>query len=52
MSQQQDDDQQTNDQQHTGNHQKPGTPQAGAADRIGGTRTGAENVEPADSGKQ
>ncbi|HYE48341.1 MAG TPA: hypothetical protein VEB20_02040 [Azospirillaceae bacterium] len=33
------------DQQHTGNHQKPGQEQGGA-DRFGGTRAGAENVEP------
>lgn len=35
------------DQQHTGNHQKPGD-EAGGADRRGGTRAGAENVEPVD----
>ena len=35
----------TDDQQNTGNHKKPGYPDAGGADRLGGTRTGAENVE-------
>jgi hypothetical protein len=34
------------DQQHTGNHNKPGS-ERGGADRFGGTRAGAENVEPA-----
>ena len=37
----------TEDQQNTGNHKKPGTPEADGADRLGGTRKGAENVEPA-----
>ncbi len=37
----------TDDQQNTGNHKKPGTPESGGADRLGGTRTGAENVEKA-----
>ncbi|GAC1341730.1 MAG: hypothetical protein NVSMB18_14420 [Acetobacteraceae bacterium] len=36
----------SNDQQDTGNHKQPGTPETGGADRFGGTRTGAENVEP------
>jgi hypothetical protein len=36
----------TDDQQNTGNHKKPGGKDAGA-DRVGGTRAGAENVEPA-----
>lgn len=36
----------TEDQQNTGNHKKPGAPDAGGADRFGGTRTGAETVEP------
>ncbi len=36
----------TNDDQNTGNHKKPGSPEQGGADRFGGTRTGAENVEP------
>ena len=35
----------TRQQQHTGNHDKPG-PEKGGADRHGGTRDGAENVEP------
>ncbi|MBV8614153.1 MAG: hypothetical protein JOY66_10340 [Acetobacteraceae bacterium] len=35
----------SDDQQNTGNHKKPGTPETGGADRFGGTRTGAENVE-------
>ena len=33
---------------HTGNHNKPG-PETGGSDRHGGTRHGAENVEPASS---
>jgi hypothetical protein len=37
----------TDGQQDTGNHKKPGTAGAGGADRLGGTRTGAENVEQA-----
>ncbi len=36
----------TDDQQNTGNHKQPGAPDAGGADRVGGTRTGAANVEP------
>jgi hypothetical protein len=39
--------QHTDDDQNTGNHKQPGTPEAGGADRFGGTRTGAKNVEPA-----
>ncbi len=35
----------TDDQQNTGNHKKPGTPDSGGADKHGGTRAGAENVE-------
>jgi hypothetical protein len=35
----------TDDQQNTGNHKKPGTKETGGADRLGGTRAGAENVE-------
>ena len=31
----------TDDQQNTGNHKKPDAP-----DKVGGTRAGAENVEP------
>jgi hypothetical protein len=43
----------TDDQQNTGNHKKPGAPDAGGADRLGGTRSGAENLERArgDDGK-
>ena len=33
-------------QQHTGNHDRP-EQATGGADRFGGTRRGAENVEPA-----
>ena len=33
-------------QQNTGNHKKPDAPDAGGADKVGGTRAGAENVEP------
>ena len=36
----------TDGEQNTGNHKKPGAPEYGGADRLGGTRTGAENVEP------
>ena len=36
----------TDDQQNTGNHKKPGTPEAGRVDDIGGTRAGARNTEP------
>ncbi len=32
-------------QQDTGNHKKPGAPDAGGADKFGGTRAGAQNVE-------
>lgn len=35
----------TEDQQNTGNHKKPGSKEAGGADKFGGTRAGAENVE-------
>ncbi len=39
----------TNSEQNTGNHKRPGAPEAKGADRFGGTRTGAQNVEaPAD----
>ena len=41
----------TDDQQDTGNHKKPGTKEAGGADHFGGTRAGAENVEPAKKDK-
>ena len=37
----------TDGQQDTGNHKKPGAPDQGGADRFGGTRKGAENVEHA-----
>lgn len=36
----------TDGEQNTGNHKKPDAPDAKGADRFGGTRTGAENVEP------
>jgi len=35
----------TDDEQNTGNHKVPGAKDAGGADKVGGTRTGAENVE-------
>ncbi len=35
----------SDDDQNTGNHKKPGASDAGGADRFGGTRKGAENVE-------
>ena len=35
--------QHTDDQQNTGNHRLP---EGGGADELGGTRVGAENVEP------
>ena len=38
----------TDDQQNTGNHKVPGAPDAGGADRLGGTRAGAQNVEKVD----
>lgn len=41
----------TDDQQNTGNHKKPGAPDAGGADKVGGTRTGAENLEPSKTEK-
>jgi hypothetical protein len=37
----------TDGQQDTGNHKKPGQPDTGGADKVGGTRAGAENLEPA-----
>ena len=43
--------QHTENQQNTGNHKKPGAPDEHGADRFGGTRTGAENVEKTSSGK-
>ncbi len=36
----------TDDEQNTGNHKEPGAPEDKGADRVGGTRAGAENVEP------
>ena len=41
----------TDDEQNTGNHKKPGAPDAGGADRFGGTRTGAENLEGPGAGQ-
>lgn len=41
------DDQRVREQQHTGNHHKPG-PEERGSDLRGGTRAGAENVEPTD----
>ncbi len=38
----------TEDQQNTGNHKVPGAKDAGGADKFGGTRAGAENLEPVD----
>lgn len=35
----------TDDQQNTGNHKQPDSKESGGADRFGGTRTGAGNVE-------
>lgn len=35
----------TDDDQNTGNHKAPGAPDAGGADKLGGTRAGAENIE-------
>lgn len=37
--------QHTDGQQNTGTHKKPGAADAGGADKFGGTRAGAENVE-------
>lgn len=36
----------TDGQQNTGNHKKPDAADAKGADTLGGTRAGAENVEP------
>jgi hypothetical protein len=41
----------TDDQQNTGNHLKPGAKDSGGPDKFGGTRKGAENVEP-ETGKK
>ena len=38
----------TNDQQNTGNHKKRDAPETGGADRSGGSRQGAQNVEKAE----
>jgi hypothetical protein len=38
----------TDDQQNTGNHRQPGST---GPDQLGGTRAGAENVEPSTSDK-
>lgn len=35
----------TDGQQNTGNHKKPDAPEKGGADRFGGTRAGAGNIE-------
>jgi hypothetical protein len=42
----------TGGQQNTGNHKKPGMPETGKVDETGGTRAGAENVEPANPGER
>ena len=39
----------TDGQQNTGNHKKPNEPDAKGADRLGGTRAGADNVEGPDT---
>ena len=41
--------QHTDDEQDTGNHKKPGNPDTGGADKFGGTRAGAEDLEPGGS---
>ena len=41
----------TDDEQNTGNHKKPDAPDAGGADRFGGTRAGAENLEKVEPAK-
>ena len=40
----------TDGEQDTGNHKVPGTPDAGGADKFGGTRAGADNVETGSPG--
>ncbi len=40
----------TDDQQNTGNHKLPGQPDSGGADKFGGTRAGASNVEDSGAG--
>jgi hypothetical protein len=42
----------TDDQQNTGNHKQPNAAEKAGADRFGGTRAGAENVEPGSAGPQ
>jgi hypothetical protein len=44
--------QHTETQQNTGNHKKPGAPDEHGADRFGGTRAGAENIEKEPSRKE
>ena len=39
----------TDDEQDTGNHKKPGAEDSGGADKFGGTRSGAETLEPGGS---
>ena len=39
----------TDDEQNTGNHKKPGAEDQGGADKFGGTRSGAETLEPGGS---
>ena len=39
----------TEGEQNTGNHKKPGSSDAGGADRFGGSREGSQNVEKSDS---
>ena len=41
----------TDGQQDTGNHKKPGEPDTGGADKVGGTRAGAENLEGTQGGE-
>jgi len=40
----------TEGEQNTGNHKKPGAKDEHGADKFGGTRTGAENVEKKEGG--
>ena len=42
----------TDGQQNTGNHKVPNAEDAGGADKFGGTRAGAENVEQPDAGSR
>ncbi len=41
--------QSTDGEQNTGNHKTPDAPEAGGADKLGGTRAGAENVEKSEA---